>query len=171
MGFLFYFAFLILIFTAQVSLLNIFAVSGVVPDLSLIFAFYCGAHFGVNRGVLMAGVAGFAQDCLSGGLLGVNTLSKSLIAFFVASIKKKILVENFVSIAVFLALASLVDGAVFYFVSFMSMKEVINKGFFLNSFPVYVIYNALVGPFIFSILNLYQQRNGNDTGFQLPKTL
>ena len=171
MDFFFYFAFLIFIFTIQVSVLGFLAINGVVPDLSLIFAFFCGARFEMNRGVFMGGLTGFVQDCLSGGLLGMNTLSKSLIAFFVDSLKDKIFVEKFFPIAIFLASASLVDGAIFYIFSVMLMKQTVQKGFFFNSLPIYTIYNALVGPLVFFVLNLYQKRNRKEPDFYLPKTL
>ena len=170
MDFFFYFVFFILLFTVQISLLNFVAVSGVVPDLSLIFAFYCGVRFGMNRAVFMAGLIGFVQDCLSGGVLGINTLSKSLIGFLAVSVKEKILLENITPIAVFLIIASFIDGTIFYVVSVMLMKEVINKGFFLNSLPIYAFYNALVGPLVFSILNLYQKGNRKEPDFHIPRT-
>ena len=47
----------------------------IVPDLILIVAVYSGIRLKKNRGIWLAALVGFFQDCLSGGLLGVNFLS------------------------------------------------------------------------------------------------
>tara|TARA_B100000686_G_C16797012_1_gene983145 strand:- start:3382 stop:3897 length:516 start_codon:yes stop_codon:yes gene_type:complete len=156
MGFLFYLAFFILIYSVQTAGLAFVKIGGVSPDLVLIFAFYCGSRFRENYGVAAAGLAGFVQDCLSGGLLGINTFSKGLIGFLVVSLRENILVENFAPITIFTACASFIDGVIFYFVSTLFLDRSINEDVFFNSLPAFALYNALLGPALFYILNRLQ---------------
>ena len=67
----------------------------------------------------MSVLVGFIQDCLSGGLLGVNTLSKGLVGIFFSALKDKIIVEGFWRL-VFLFSALLIDGMI-YFIAMTSL--------------------------------------------------
>ena len=78
---------LFFLFSVQTTLLGMFSLSGVTPDLILIVAVYCGIHSKKNGGIWLAVLVGFFQDCLSGGLLGVNSLSKGLAGLFFCSLK------------------------------------------------------------------------------------
>lgn len=151
MEILLYIAALILLFSAQTTLLPLFQLGASTPDLGLALAFYCGSRVAGNRGIVAAGIVGFVQDCLSGGILGVNTLSKSLIGMIVANIKDKILVENYVPIAIFLAGFSIFDGVIFYLASSLLLPLGIGRTFF-GSLPLYALYNGLIGPAVFFIL-------------------
>jgi len=82
------------------------------PDLALIATMYCAMKLPANRGWWAGCVLGFVQDCLSGGILGVNTFSKSLMAYIIFLLRRKILVEGVVPVCVFLLIASLFDGLV-----------------------------------------------------------
>lgn len=152
-----YFIFLILLLSAQTSLINAFSIAGVSPDLALIFAFYCGIYFQGNAGTIMGGLAGFIQDCLSGGLLGLNTLSKGLIGFFISNLKDKILVEDVPPVCLFLAAASFLDGFIYYLVVVL-WKGGVPAGFFAPSLLIFAAYNALVGPLLFFVLNLIRKQ-------------
>lgn len=152
MVFLSYSIFLILLFAVQTTVLDLFSFAGVTPDLALIFALYCGIYFQGNTGVVMGGLTGLIQDCLSGGLLGLNTFSKSLISFSISIVKDKILVENTLPVCLFLIAASVFDRLVFYLLSFTLLKGGEAKGILFSSLIIYAAYNALVGPFLFFIL-------------------
>ncbi|MFQ5673451.1 MAG: rod shape-determining protein MreD [Nitrospinales bacterium] len=158
MAFLGYSLFLILLFAVQTTWLGLFSVAGVTPDLALIFALYCGIYFQGNTGVALAGATGFLQDCLSGGLLGVNMLSKSLIGLFISNLKDQLLLENIPTVCLLLALAAFFDGLVYYAVSAILLKGGMPEGFFLTSLPVFAVYNAVAGPLLFLVLNRIKKR-------------
>ena len=108
------------LFSVQITFLEIFSLWGTTPDLALIFAIYCGVHFQRNGGIGAGIIIGFVQDCLSGGLLGINTLSKGLAGLFFSVLKDKIVVEGFIPISFFLFTASLLDGMI-YFIILLSL--------------------------------------------------
>ena len=101
----------------------------------------------------MGFTVGLVQDCLSGGLLGVNTLSKSLISFFFSTLKDKIMVEGLLPIFLFIITASLLDGIIFYLVLVTLFKGEVPGSFLFSSLPIYAIYNGCVGPILFYILD------------------
>ena len=87
----------IFLFSLQTSLMSYFSVGGVTLDLALILAVYCGVLLKGDRGIWVGFAVGLVQDCLSGSLLGVNTLSKSIIGFTFSTLKDKLMVDRIYS--------------------------------------------------------------------------
>ena len=140
---------LVLLFSIQTTLLELFFLGNVTPDLALISVVYCGMHFKNNDGIKMGILVGFIQDCLSGGLLGINTLSKSLIGLFFSALKDKILVDGILPVSYFLVTASLIDGLI-YFATTTSLMGAQNKlDLLIYNTTLFGIYNAVVGLFLF----------------------
>lgn len=143
----------IFLFSAQTTWLKLFSFGRVTPDLILIWAAYCGVRLS-QAGGIGAGIAlGLIQDGLSGGVLGVNTLSKGLCAYFFSTLKGKFYVEGMIPIGIFLTLSSIFDGLVFYFSMGTILKGQVSSSFLYQLLPVYIIYNSLLGPFLFLVLD------------------
>ena len=143
----------VFLFSIQTTWLGMFSIGGVIPDLVLIWVVFCAVHCSRNLGIWSGVVMGVLQDSLSGGLLGVNTLSKSFIGFFFSALKDKFFVEGILPIAFSLAISSLFDGLVFYLSINTVLEGGITSSFLYQSLPIYSFYNALVGPVIFLVLN------------------
>ena len=148
---------LVLLLSFQTTLLDLFSVYGVRPDLALILTVYCAIILEEHPGIAVAFTIGFLQDCLSGGLLGVNTLSKSLIGFAFANLKTKLVLEGPVPVGTFLAIASIFDGLIYYLTSLVLFQQAPLDQFF-PTLLIFALYNALVGVIGFYFLNRYRGR-------------
>lgn len=148
---------LLLLFSIQTTWLDSLSVAGVRPDLALIFVVYCGFYFRGNHGVGMGAAVGLIQDCLSGGLLGVNTLSKSLVALFFSTLKDKILIEGFLPTGFFIFLASLFDFVIYHLILVTLFKGEVTGAWVLSSMAAYALYNACAGPVLFFLLDLLKK--------------
>ena len=148
-----YFCSLIIIFSIQTTLLPLVSLNEVTPSLTLIFAVYCGIHFQGGKGIGMGSLIGLVQDGLSGGLLGINTLSKSLIAFALYKIRDKVVVGGIIPVGIFIIMASLFDGLVYYLALSMLLKAEISAGEFFPLLPVFAVFNALLTPIMFFLLD------------------
>ena len=148
---------LFFLFSIQTTLLGMFSLAGVVPDLILIVAVYCGIHSKKNSGIWLAVLIGFFQDCLSGGLLGINSLSKGLAGLFFYSLKGKIIVEGAVPISFFMFVTSLADGMIYFLAMTSLLGGQVEGGFFFSSLILFGIYNAVVAPFLFYVFNKGRQ--------------
>ena len=146
---------IIILFSIQTTWLGMLSIGGVIPDLVLIWVVYCGVHCTRTMGIVSGIVMGILQDSLSGGLMGLNTLSKSFIGFFFAALKDKFFVEGVVPIAFFLVASSLFDGLVFYFSMNTVLKGEVASSFLYQSLPAYSIYNGTVGPILFFLFNQF----------------
>ena len=145
------------LFSVQTTFLKIFSLGGVTPDLALIFAIYCGVHFQRNGGIGAGIIIGFVQDCLSGGLLGVNTLSKGLAGLFFSVLKDKIVVEGFIPISFFLFTASLLDGMIYFIILLSLTAAQVKAGILLFHMFVFGIYNSAAGLLLFYLLDKGRQ--------------
>ena len=140
---------LFFLLSIQTTFLRVIFPGNVAPDLILIVAVYSGIHLKKNTGIWLAILCGFLQDCLSGGLLGVNSLSKGLAGLFFYFIKDKIIVQGVIPIGFFIFVTSLVDGMI-YFVSIANLLGGQIKGNFLfSSIILFGVCNAVVAPFLF----------------------
>ena len=144
---------LVLLFSIQTTLLELLSLGGVTPDPVLIFVIYCGIHFQKNNGLKMGILVGFIQDSLSGGLLGINTLSKGLIGLFFSALKDKIIVEGVLPIIYFLFVASLIDGTIYFVTTTSLMGTQIKVDSFFYRIVFFGIYNAVIGLFLFNMFD------------------
>ena len=144
---------LVLLLSIQTTFLRVFFSENVAPDLILIVAVYFGIHLKKNNGILVAALVGFFQDCLSGGVLGVNFLSKGLAGLFFCVIRDKIIVQGIIPIGFFMFVTSLVDGLI-YFLSMTSLlRGHVEGDFIFSSLIIFGIFNAVVAPFLFYVFD------------------
>jgi rod shape-determining protein MreD len=144
---------LVLLLSIQTTFLRVFFPENVAPDLILIVAVYSGIHLKKNNGILVAALVGFFQDCLSGGVLGVNFLSKGLAGLFFCVIRDKIIVQGIIPIGFFMFVTSLVDGLI-YFLSMTSLlRGHVEGDFIFSSLIIFGIFNAVVAPFLFYVFD------------------
>jgi rod shape-determining protein MreD len=63
-------------------------------DFPLIVVVYAALQRNAIRAILLAMLAGLAIDALSGGLLGANAFAKTLIAYIVSEIVRRVYLDN-----------------------------------------------------------------------------
>ncbi len=149
---------LVLLLSIQTTFLAIFFPGNVVPDLILIAAVYSGIHLKKSKGIWLAALIGFFQDCLSGGLLGVNFLSKGLVGLFFCVIKDKIIVQGIIPIGFFIFSTSLVDGMIYFLAMTSLLGGQIKGNFLFSSIILFGVYNAVIAPFLFYMFDQARQR-------------
>ena len=106
-----------------------------------------------NNGIKMGILVGFIQDSLSGGLLGINTLSKGLIGLFFSALKDKIIVEGILPISYFLFVASLIDGIIYFTATTSLMGAQVKADSLFYQVVFFGIYNAVAGLFLFHMFD------------------
>ena len=148
---------LVLLLSIQTTFLAIFFPGNVAPDLILIAAVYSGIHLKKSRGIWLAALIGFFQDCLSGGLLGVNFLSKGLVGLFFCVIKDKIIVQGIIPIGFFIFSTSLVDGMIYFLAMTSLLGGQIKGNFLFSSIILFGVCNAVIAPFLFYMFDKARQ--------------
>lgn len=83
-------------------------------DFPLIIIVYAALQRNSIRALIFATVAGLATDALSGGLLGANGFSKTIVAYIVSEIARRVYMDNLLLRIPVIAGACLVDDLIYY---------------------------------------------------------
>jgi rod shape-determining protein MreD len=83
-------------------------------DFPLIIVVYAGLQHNSLRAILFGTFSGLAIDALSGGLLGSNAFSKTLIAYAVSELARRVYLDNLLLRIPVVAGACLLDDLVYY---------------------------------------------------------
>jgi rod shape-determining protein MreD len=83
-------------------------------DLPLIVIVYAALQRNSIRALIFGTAGGIAMDALSGGLLGANGFTKTLIAYAVAELARRVYLDNLLLRMLVLAGASIVSSILFY---------------------------------------------------------
>jgi rod shape-determining protein MreD len=97
-------------FLFQSTLAPYVTISSVRPDLILLLACVGGLFYGRQRGLLLGALAGFLQDGLSGGLFGLNILTKALVGFSTGALRRHVGLHHRTLQALLVALLTAFDG-------------------------------------------------------------
>lgn len=83
-------------------------------DFPLIVIVYAALQRDAIKAVLFGSIAGLAVDALSGGLLGANGFAKTLVAFAVSELARRVYMDNLLLRIPVIAAASMIDDLVYY---------------------------------------------------------
>jgi rod shape-determining protein MreD len=83
-------------------------------DFPLIIVVYAALQRDAVRAILYGTISGLAVDALSGGLLGANGFSKTLVAYLVSEVARRIYLDNLLLRIPVIASACLIDDLVYY---------------------------------------------------------
>ena len=83
-------------------------------DLPLIIVVYAALQRNSIRALIFGTIAGLSIDALSGGLLGANGFSKTLVAYIVSEIARRVYLDNLLLRIPVIAGACLLDDFVYY---------------------------------------------------------
>lgn len=120
-------------------------------DFPLIVVVYAALQRNSIRALLFGSVAGIAVDALSGGLLGSNGFSKTLIAYIVSEIARRVYMDNLLLRIPVIAGACLVNGLTYYGMHRLLGQEPTNP--VVNTIAYTLIGTTIAGTIIFLILD------------------
>lgn len=83
-------------------------------DFPLIIVVYAALQQNAIKALFYGTIAGIAVDALSGGLLGANGFSKTLIAYIVSEIVRRVYLDNLLLRIPVIAGACLLDNLIYY---------------------------------------------------------
>lgn len=83
-------------------------------DFPLIIVVYAALQRNAMKAILFGTIAGIAVDALSGGLLGANGFSKTLIAYLVSELARRVYMDNLLLRIPVIAGACLLDDLIYW---------------------------------------------------------
>ena len=126
-------------------------------DFPLIIVVYAALQGSSIRALLYGTFAGIAVDALSYGLLGANGFSKTLVAFVVAELVRRVYVDNLLLRIPVIAGACLLDDLVYY-----GMHRLLGQqptGEFVPTIAYTLIGTPIAGTIIYLLLDSFFAQN------------
>lgn len=147
---------LIIAVLLQWTLRNV-AESFVFIDFPLIIVVYAALQRTGIQALLYGSVAGLAVDALSGGLLGANGFSKTLIAYIVAEMVRRVYLDNLLLRIPVIAGACLLNNLVYYGMHRLLGQEPTAELVTTNAYSV--IGTTIAGTIVYLILDSFFAEN------------
>ncbi len=120
-------------------------------DFPLIIVVYAALQRDAIKAIFFGTFAGLAVDALSGGLLGSNAFAKTLIAFVVSEIARRVYMDNLLLRIPVIAGACFVDDLVYFGLHKLLGQEPVGNLLVVISYTL--IGTTIAGTFIYIILD------------------
>lgn len=136
----------------QSTVLEVIAIAGVKPDLSLVILVFIAVQGGMMAGQISGFTAGLVQDFISVPPLGFYALVRTVIGFLFGRLRGSLLGGPVILPVVLVAAATLLKGLLSWILgSVFSLG--FRAGVFLGAAMwVELVYNSLLAPLVFAIL-------------------
>jgi len=119
-------------------------------DFPLIIIVYAALQRNTIKALIFGMISGIAVDALSGGLLGANGFTKTLIAFIVSEIARRVYLDNLLLQIPVIAGACLLDGLVYFGLHRLFGQEL--SAPFMQTIAYRLIGTTIAGTIIYLIL-------------------
>lgn len=126
-------------------------------DFPLIIVVYAALQRNSIKALFYGTIAGIAVDALSGGLLGANGFSKTLIAYMVSELVRRVYLDNLLLRIPVIASACLLDNLIFYGVHKLLGQE--PTGELVTTLAYTLIGTTISGTIIYVILESFLTEN------------
>jgi rod shape-determining protein MreD len=127
----------------QATVMPLFAVNGIKPDLLLIIVVSTGLLTGKERGIGIGFFCGLLQDLVSGSSFGINILAKMATGYVCGIVERKVFKEYIFLPVIALVFATLFNGfTMLMLLLLLGYKVDIVSAVLFNIFPL-IGYNVL----------------------------
>jgi len=147
---------MVIAYILQSTLFQIISIGGIKPDLSLIILVFISYRKGHVVGEVSGFFAGLIEDFISITPLGFHSIIKTLIGFLYGYIQGRVVIDFLLMPVLFVITATVMKIFSSWILSIIfSLSEVRIQFFHLNTL-IEILYNAVLTPLIFFLLNLFK---------------
>lgn len=128
----------------QSTILSTYSIKGTVPDMLLIFVVFYALFNGSSKGAAYGIVCGLLEDLYMGRCIGLNALSKGIVAYAVSKFQGNLFRENVLVGVVTVLVSTLLNSILMGLIALTSF-DVFNLNFsILTSILYQTCYNTLL---------------------------
>ncbi len=120
-------------------------------DFPLIIVVYAALQRNSVKAILFGTIAGVAVDALSGGLLGANGFSKTLVAYLVSELARRVYMDNLLLRIPVIAGACLLDDLVYFGMHWLLGQAPVVPVFVVMSYTL--IGTTIAGTIVYLLLD------------------
>ncbi len=122
-------------------------------DFPLIIVVYAALQRNSIKALLFGTISGIAMDAMSGGLLGSNAFSKTLVAFVVSEIARRVYLDNLLLRIPVIAGACLLDDLIYYGMHRLLGQDPLSPLFITMAYTL--VGTTIAGTFIYLFLDSF----------------
>jgi len=127
-----------------------------VPDIALCILVYTAYVNGIMTGQLTGFFSGLLLDFFSAAPLGLNALTRTIIAAVTGLIKDTFILDFFFLPMILCAGATILKALLFYLLHFIFPEAVPSYAFYTLTFWIELGMNLLLAPLVFGALRLFK---------------
>lgn len=120
------------------------SIKGTVPDIMLIFVAFFALLNGPNRGTVYGLLCGLLEDLYIGRIIGINALSKGLVAYIIGKLQGNVFQENILVGILMAVIATLINAVLVLVITAISLQTLIIDSAILFSILYQTIYNSVI---------------------------
>ncbi|MFC1564076.1 rod shape-determining protein MreD [candidate division KSB1 bacterium] len=139
---------LIQITVLQYISINVTQDISVKPDLVLLMLFFFGLRFSQIHSTITGFAAGLLMDILSGGIIGLNALTKTLSGFMTGYLPREYKIKQLSQCCLFLFMICIIHDVVFNIIYVINSQLSFWRIFLLHSLPSSA-YTVFIGGIIY----------------------
>jgi rod shape-determining protein MreD len=122
-------------------------------DFPLIIIVYAALERDSIKAIFFGAFAGLAVDALSGGLLGANGFSKTLVAYLVSELARRVYMDNLLLRIPVIAGACLLDDIIYYGVHRLFGRDLLGQPFVVIAYTL--LGTMIAGTLIYILLDYF----------------
>lgn len=137
----------------ELSILNLFRMGNLKPDLLLILVVYFALRRGARLGAEVGILSGLLKDMASGAFFGTHAAAFWLCGLLVGRGRSKIYEDQFLAQIIVVLLSSLFVSAIYFMI-----RRLLSPNEVSGAFPAYLpillsVYTSLIAPFLFRLFD------------------
>ena len=140
------------IFFLQANLFQTFTISGVMPNLFIIFILFIGLSTNSAYGISFGVIGGLIIDFVYGKTIGITAIMLCLIGYLGAYFDKNFSKKNNITIIIMSALATILFEFGYYMLNSTIIGFDIELQYFIKILAIEVVYNVLLVIIIYFII-------------------
>lgn len=157
-GYIFRFLLISVAVLLQATLLSSLTIDAAKLDLVLILTIYFGFKGGIMAGQTTGFTGGLLEDLISQPTnFGINALIKTIIGFGIGNFHRRVYSESYLTIFLIVFICTLIKGVllqtIFFFISQDQYTMNMALDYVFHTLLIELLYNAILAPFIFILLN------------------
>ncbi len=133
-------------------------VGNIKPNIILLYVIYISLNTNIIVAQTIGFFAGIIEDILSQSLIGINALSKTLLAFFLNHFKTRIYTEKALSVIIVVFFTSILIRLFYFLLIFIFVNKVNFYHSILKIVIPEAVYNAAVSVIIFPLFRSIVER-------------
>ena len=138
----------------QLTLINSITILGIKPDLIMVIVVVFSLLRGEKEGAISGFASGLLQDIFSTGLLGINSLAKTVIGFICGILKEKIFHEHILFLIPVITFIASITKSILVFLLLRAFGIEYGLAWSLKEVALpEALYSSLLSPFIFLAIN------------------